>query len=453
MIDVPATLDRVLRLSNADACIAIARRRATVNVRWANNTVTTNGAAEQISLSVISIRGRRVGSVTRTYFPAESLEAIVRESEAACDGTPEAPDYEPLLEGYGPPVDWEAPPADTDIRVFDAFAPALRDAFEQARQLRLLTFGFAEHGASTVWLATSTGVRRRYADRIGKVEMTGKTPDFERSSWVGRATEDFRDVDPQALLGTLQQRLAWSERRLELPAGHYEVLFEPSCTADMALGAYGFMNRRDADEGRSPYSSPDGGTRLGQRLFGDVTMYSDPREPGVSTTPFQVTTASSGDASVFDNGLPIERTDWVRDGELRALVAPRYWASKIGAPDVASIDNLIVQGDGVTTAEMIAQTKRALLVTCLWYIRIVDPQTALLTGLTRDGVFLIENGEVIGAVNNFRWNMSPIAALAQVTQIGRTDMALPREADEFLRSKAPAVRIERFHMSSVSEAV
>ena len=116
------------------------------------------------------------------------------------------------------------------------------------------------------------------------------------------------------------------------------------------------------------------------------------------------------------------------------------------------VNNLVVGGDGPSMGEMIAQTERALLVTCFWYIRTVDPQSALVTGLTRDGVFLVEGGEVTGAVNNFRWNMSPIAALAQATQIGRTGLALPREHDEFLRSKAPALRIERFNMSSVSEA-
>jgi predicted Zn-dependent protease len=143
----------------------------------------------------------------------------------------------------------------------------------------------------------------------------------------------------------------------------------------------------------------------------------------------------------------------VRDGELRALIMPRYWAAKAGEPGpVPYINNLIVPGDGPALEEMIAQTERALLITCFWYIRAVDPQTALQTGLTRDGVFLVEHGTVNGASNNFRWNMSPIAALAQATQIGRSGMSLPRAHDEFLRAKAPPVRIERFHMSSRSEA-
>ena len=143
----------------------------------------------------------------------------------------------------------------------------------------------------------------------------------------------------------------------------------------------------------------------------------------------------------------------MRDGRLCALIAPRYWAAKAGADGpVPYINNLIVEGDGASIDDMIARTERALLITCFWYIRTVDPQTALQTGLTRDGVFLVERGKVQSAVNNFRWNMSPIAALAQATEIGLTGTTLPREHDEFLRVKAPPIRIERFNMSSASEA-
>jgi predicted Zn-dependent protease len=238
-----------------------------------------------------------------------------------------------------------------------------------------------------------------------------------------------------------------------MPAAAYEVLLEPSCAADLAIAAYVFMTRRDADEGRSPYSRPGGGARIGERLFGAVTMYSDPYEPRVEATPFCYGVDSGGATSVFDNGLDQSRTHWVREGVLEHLITPRYWAAKIGVSEPAPyVNNLIVPGAGPAIAEMIAETERALLVTCFWYIRTVDPQSALLTGLTRDGVFLVERGQVMGSVNNFRWNMSPIAALAQATQIGRSGMALPREHDEFLRSKAPPLRIERFNMSSVSEA-
>ena len=424
-----------------------------MNIRWAHNTVTTNGDSDDVQLSVVSIVGRRVASVTRTYFPPERLESIVRESEAACERRPEAPDYMPLLDGTREPPHWNDPPADADIRVFDPLVPQLAELYANARRTNIATFGYAESQTATTLLALSTGLRRRHTERIGKVEITAKTPDFARSSWVGQATSNFLDINLRPMFETLQQRLTWSARRIDMPAGSYEVLLEPSCAADLAISSYSFMMRRDADEGRSPYSRPGGGTRAGERLFGDVTIYSDPLEPGIESTPFCYGVDSGGASSVFDNGLAQARTDWVRDGVLQHLITPRYWAERVGEKlAVPYVNNLVISGNGASMADMIAQTKRALLVTCFWYMRTVDPQTALLTGLTRDGVFLVEGGEVKGAVNNFRWNMSPIAALAQTTEIGSSGMALPREHDEFLRSKAPALRIDRFNMSSVSEA-
>jgi predicted Zn-dependent protease len=452
LITLQDAIERVLRLSKADTCIVIARRVAAVNIRWAHNTVTTNGDADEAQLSIVSIIGRRVGSITRTHFPAERLEELVRESEAACARRPEASDYMPTLTGGEVPPDWGAPPVDADIHVFDPLVPQLGTLYERARTAGIPTFGYAERQTATTLLASSTGLRRRHTESIGKVEITAKTADFVRSSWVGQVTQDFRDIDLRMLFDRLQQRLSWSGTRIDMPAGAYDVLLEPSCAADLAIAAYSFMTRRDADEGRSPYSKP-GGTRIGERLFGDVSLYSDPFEPRVEATPFCYGVDSGGASSVFDNGLDQARTDWVREGVLQHLITPRYWAARIGVPHaVPYVNNLVVPGHGPEVDEMIAQTDRALLVTCFWYIRTVDPQTALLTGLTRDGVFLVERGRVMGAVNNFRWNMSPIAALAQAVQIGRSGMALPREHDEFLRSKAPALRIERFNMSSVSEA-
>ena len=150
------TIERVLALSRADGCVVIARHDTSANVRWANNTVTTNGAVEQTSLSIASIVGRRVASITRTYFPAATLESLVRQSEAACALTPEAADYQPLLPANGAAPDWDDPPAATGIHVFDAFAPRLGQVFHRTRRRAVQTFGYAEHTASTLWLATSS---------------------------------------------------------------------------------------------------------------------------------------------------------------------------------------------------------------------------------------------------------------------------------------------------------
>ena len=166
--------------------------------------------------------------------------------------------------------------------------------------------------------------------------------------------------------------------------------------------------------------------------------------------------ASGADSSVFDNGLPMQRTAWIQDGSLSALHSSRHSAALAGLPFTPAIDNLILATSAAgapTLEEMISSTGRALLLTCLWYIREVDPQILLLTGLTRDGVYLVEDGEVVGAVNNFRFNESPVGMLGRLAEVGATVPTLPREwGDYFNRAAMPPVRVEGFNMSSVSQA-
>lgn len=453
MSDIASSLERILALSRADDCIAIGSRTSNANVRWANNTSTTNGSSETDQLVVISVIDDRVGVVSRSHVPDDALEDLVRASEAACEGKPSAEDAMPLLEGDGVvPDDWSEPPAGTEPGLLGGFARSLGELFARARADGIELFGYAEHETETSWLATSSGIRRRYTWPAGKVEVTGKTPDFTRSTWAGQVTTMFDDVDPESLYRKIAQRLAWSEQRVELPPGHYEVLLEPAAVVDMLLYQYYSSSRRDADEGQTVFSKP-GGNRIGEKLMGDaVTLYSDPHEPGLEVPSLVLSAASSSFGSIFDNGIEAGRIDWVRDGVLQELITTRHWAKASGAAGPAPfVRNLICPSDGPTIDEMIASTERALLITCFWYIREVDPQTLLLTGLTRDGVFLIENGEIAGAVNNFRYNMSPVQMLANVTEIGRSEPALGREW-EFALTKMPPLRVRDFHMSSVSEA-
>ncbi|CAN5824245.1 metallopeptidase TldD-related protein [soil metagenome] len=454
-MDLQPTLERVLELSKADACIAIGWHHSSANLRWALNTTTTNGVTDSQELFVISIIDSRVGSVGRTYFPEETLGELVRESEKACEGKPPAEDLMPLLEGDGIPEDWAAPPATTGIGVFGKVTPDLAAAFRRAEEGGYLLFGFAEHEQSTVYLATSTGLRRRHSGAEGKFQINAKTPDFKASTWAGLVTTTFQDVDMQAMERKLAERLEWSTNSISLPAGRYEVLLEPSCVADLVLEAYWSSAARDADEGRSVFSKPGGGNRLGESIAPEgITVYSDPAEQGFEVCPFVITTSSSSYSSVFDNGLTSGRIDWINQGVLTGMITTRHWAKATGAEPKPFVDNLVLPAEGPSMKQMIASTGRGLLVTCLWYIREVDPQTLLLTGLTRDGVFLIEDGVVVGAVNNFRFNMSPLDVLAQTTEIGQSQSTLARElGDYFTFAKMPPLRVQDFNMSSVSESV
>ncbi len=457
-------VEKALAASTADGQVAFVVESSEANLRWANNSLTTNGAMRSRQVVVVSFvdggAGVAAGTVARTGNP--DIEELVAASEQAARDAGPAEDAVPLIGpgpgGGAPPGagDWDADPAETSIGVFRDFAPALGEAFGGARDRNELLFGYAQHGMSTTYLGTSTGLRLRHDQPGGRVELNGKSGDMSRSVWAGVGTRDFLDVSVADLVADVQRGLGWSQRRVELPAGRYETLLPPSAVSDLMIYAYWTMEARDADEGRNVYAKPGGGNRVGDRLAAlPLTLRSDPFEPGLEARPFQVVSGSSGSASVFDNGMATPAVDWISGGVLTNLIRPRAWALRTTAPATAAVDNLVLEQPGATASldEMVAATDRGLLLTTLWYIREVDPQTLLLTGLTRDGVFLVEGGEVTGAVNNFRFNESPVDLLGRITEVGRTERTLPREwNDWFTRAAMPAVRVPDFNMSSVSPA-
>ncbi|MEL3947958.1 TldD/PmbA family protein [Streptomyces sp. LNU-CPARS28] len=453
-------VERALELSTADGCVVIADEESTANLRWAGNALTTNGVTRGRALTVIATvdgkEGTASGVVSRSAVTAADLEPLVRAAEAAARTGGPAEDAQPLVADAPASPDFTDAPAETSSAVFVDFAPALGEAFARARAGGRELYGFANHELTSTYLGTSTGLRLRHDQPSGTLELNAKSPDRTRSAWAGRATRDFKDVDPGALDEELARRLTWAERRVELPAGRYETLLPPTAVADLLIYQLWSSAGRDAAEGRTVFSKPGGGTRVGERISElPLTLRSDPNEPGLESAPFVLAHASGDDASVFDNGLPLRPTEWLRGGELAQLTTTRHSAALTGLPVAPVIDNLILDGGSDRSLDdMVAATERGLLLTCLWYIREVDPATLLLTGLTRDGVYLVENGEVVGEVNNFRFNESPVDLLSRAGEAGRTEKTLPREwGDWFTRAAMPALRVPDFNMSSVSQGV
>ena len=262
------------------------------NLRWAGNSLTTNGAMRSRQVVVVSFvdggSGMAAGTVSRTGTP--DIAALVAASEQAARDAGPAEDAVPLVSekpaGAG---DWDADPASTSIEVFADFAPALGQAFGEARDRGELLFGFAEHQMATTYLGSSTGLRLRHDQPTGRVELNGKSPDFSRSVWAGTGTRDFRDVSVPDLAADVARKMAWSQRRVELPAGRYETLLPPSAVSDLMIYLYWTMEARDADEGRNVFAKPGGGNRVGERLANlPLTLRSDPSAPGLEAAPFQV---------------------------------------------------------------------------------------------------------------------------------------------------------------------
>jgi predicted Zn-dependent protease len=343
--------------------------------------------------------------------------------------------------------------------VFGSVAPALGDAFDAARGTGRALYGFVEHEIDTYYVGSSTGLRLRHVQPTGHIGITGKVAgDLTRSAWVGQATRDFSDVDVRGLDAELARRLAWSERKIDLEPGRYDTVLPPTAVADLMIDAYWQMSARSALDGRSVFSRPgtSTGTRLGERLTPHpVTLRSDAGAEGLQCAPFVVARASSGSSSVFDNGLRTAPTSWIRDGELAALLQTRHSAELTGQSVTPMIGNLIMEVGGATGGidDLVAGIDRGLLLTCLWYIREVDPATLLLTGLTRDGVYVVEGGEVVGASHNFRFNESPVDLLSRVRTGGTSEITLPREWGEFFpRTAMPPLLVEGYNMSTTSEA-
>jgi predicted Zn-dependent protease len=441
-------------------CVAWVTERTEANLRWANNALTTNGEMRSRRLTVTATAevegGTAAGTVSQEIAAADEVGAVVAAAEQLARTGRPAEDAAPMVENYAHNDVWADPPETTSIEVLEKLAKGLGVAFERSEAARQLLFGFAEHAVETTYLGSSTGLRRRGVQPTGRLELNAKTADFAASAWLGRTTRDFFDVDVADAAEELSTRLGWASRKIDLPAGRYETLLPPAAIADLMIYAYWTANARDAEEGRNVFSAGEGATKIGQRFSElPITLRSDPLYPGVETIPFVNFTSSLDDTSwAFDGGLLINAMTWIDHGVLRELIRNRGHAVRTGAQPTPPPDNLIMDGGGTASLqEMISNTDRGLLLTSLWYIREVDPERLLLTGLTRDGVYLVENGEVVGAVNNFRFNESPIELLGRITEIGVAELTLCREwNDYFNRTIMPTVRVPDFNMSTVSQA-
>ncbi|HEX4127245.1 MAG TPA: metallopeptidase TldD-related protein [Acidimicrobiales bacterium] len=442
----------------ADGCIVLVEENSHVDVRFALNTTTTNGVQRGRSVSVIALSGRAFGSARRSgEVGADGVAEMAAAALADARSASPAPDAFPLVtpsEALSA-RDFGLDPPETDSGALEGVLGALSGAFGRARARDAVLAGFAEQDLATIYLGSSTGLRLSFAQPTAAVSLVGRTTDGTGSAWVGEPT-----IAPslERMEQEIWRRLDWATTQVALDAGRYEVIMPPSAVGDMmAMLAFDALGGQDAEDGRTVFSKEGGGTRVGETITTlPFSLLSDPFEEGIACTPFVATGASSSEVSVFDDGLPCARTEWLRDGVLARLRAHRAGAARSGVAMAPYIDNLVLRcgdHDGGSVDDMVARTERGLLLTCLWYIREVDPATLLCTGLTRDGVYVIENGAVVGAANNFRFNESPVDLLTRATEVGTPIRSLGREFGEYLnRTIMPPLRIPDYNMSSVSQA-
>ena len=450
-------IEKIVAKASCDDCIVIIKDKTQANLRWANSTLTTNGVIQERAITVIAFvaksGGMSVGALTRTHLDEGDIDSILSEAIALAKSSAPSADYAPLARDLAL-GDWSAPAAQTGPEVFSKVAPDLGDMLARSVKDSIELFGYAEHELETTWVGSKGGLRLRSDAPIGRVEMTGKSHQRSRSTWEGIETHDFTNVSIGEIDKQIRQRLDWQARKIDLPAGKYDTIFPHGSVADLFTYFLWSASARSAHDGQSVFSKKGGGTRVGEK-FTDrkINMYSDPSSSLLPGSPFVVHPLSSDFGSIFDNGQKTGRVDWLKDGVLQSLIQSRATAALTNLPFTPVTDNFFmeVEGGKGNLDSLIQSLDDGLLLTTLWYIRMVDPNSLLLTGLTRDGVYYVKGGEVQGVTNNFRWNDSPVSALSRIAQSTESAWSQPREwAGDIFQMHVPAVVIRDFNMSTVS---
>jgi predicted Zn-dependent protease len=457
MISAQDLIEKITSAATCDDCIVVVRDKTQANLRWAGSTLTTNGVIQERSVTVIAFvavdGGMASGGVTRTDVSLADVPALLEAAVAAAKAAGAADDYAPLATNVSI-GNWSADHVPTGPEVFSKFAPALGDMFSRSVADKIELFGYSEHTNETTWVGSKGGLRLRKDSPVGRVEMTGKSHDRSRSTWAGVETHDFTDVSVADIDAQIRQRLTWQGTKVDLPAGRYDTILPSGSVADIFTYMMWVATARDAHEGQSVFSKAGGGTRIGEKLANlSVQFFSDPDFKQLPACNFVATPVSSPFSSVFDNGQPIKRVDWLKDGVLQSLIQTRASAKLTNLDFTPLGENLVMSVDGASGSleDLVKKVDNGLLLTTLWYIRMVDPNSLLLTGLTRDGVYHVKGGEVVGATNNFRWNDSPVSALSRIAHAGATEWTQPREwAGDMSNMAMPPLVIKDFNMSTVS---
>lgn len=434
-----ALADRVLKLSTADETRVNITSEWSGNTRFADSSITTSGGVTNVSVRVTAVVGRRRASATTNVLDDQSLKRTVDLAVSLARLSPEDPELMPELgpQTYPSVRAFVERTADLDPEVRNAAVKRAVDAATAAGKPAgaVFTAGFLEANANVVAVATSKGLFAYHQSTDAAFSMTSRTPDGTGSGWSSGGARDWSRIDPASIGRIAAQKAVASRNPQAIPPGLYTAVLEPQAVNDLVPLLSNALNARTADEGRSPFSKSGGGNRIGEKVADErVTLYSDPADPLLLGRPFDL------------DGLPIGRTVWIEKGVLRNLAYSRFWAQKQGVQPTPLSGGLSLAGGTRTTEEIIAGCERGILVTHFWYIRSLDPRTVLQTGLTRDGVFLIEKGKVTRGVKNFRWNESPLLMLNRLEDIGRSELT---QAGQIM----PSLRIRDFNFTSLSDAV
>ena len=430
-------VDKILSIAKVDAVRISVDGGNSSNIRFARNTATTSGTQNNVAISVTATFGKRSGTYSFNQFDEKTIADAVRKAEELAKLAPEDPEYMPALEPQQYPV--VSAYVDATAKVIPEFrANIAKECIEIASSKKLIAAGFIENDKRFSMFANNRGLVAYHTSTDISYSVTARTEDGTGSGWASGGHNDASLLEGTSISKRAVDKGLSSVNAKAIEPGKYTVILEPEAVRNI-IGSFIFrMDARSADEGRSFFSEVDGKNKIGQKLFPEfVNIVSDPTHPDVPGFPWS------------EDGLPSMKTAWIENGVVKNLRYSRYWAQKQGKEPLPFPSNLIMNGGTGTLDDLIASTEKGILVTRFWYIRDVDPKTILLTGLTRDGTFWIENGKIANPIKNFRFNESPVAMLKNIEMMSKP----VRMQNGSSASLIPALKVKEFTFSSLSDAV
>lgn len=440
--DAESLTKRVLGMAKAEQTRVSVVGSLRGNTRYAVNQISSCGDNTNVMVSIRSTFGTRSASTTTNKLDDASLKAAVDMSERLARLAPEDPESMPELgpETYDDSPGWSAVTASLDPA---GRASAVRAVTEPSRAAKLAATGYIESDAQAHAIATNKGLFAYGRFTAASMTTTVRAPDGSASGWAGASHTDWSRIGPEALGARAIEKARASRNPVAIEPGRYTVVLEPTAVGNLVQLLAFALNARAADEGRSFFTKPGGGNKIGLKVVDErVTLTSDPLDPDAAALPFT------------PEGAPARKTTWIENGIVRNLAYDRYWAQKQGKEATPLIGSLKMSGGTSSMEELIASTQRGILVTRFWYIRPVDPRTVLYTGLTRDGTFLIEDGKITKAVKNLRYNESPVFMLNNLDAMGPSvRVSASEDGSPGFAIVVPPIKAHDFNFTSLSDAV
>lgn len=432
-------LEKVIGYSKADGCEVNLSGSYGGNIRYARNSVSTAGENSDATLVIQSYYGKKAGTATINEFDDASLEKVVRRSEELATLAPENPEFmEPLpQQTYGESKTY----AEATAKITpDYRAQAAANSIKPATTLDVTAAGFLEDVNTVAAMMNSKGLFAYNQATNVNFTVTMRSNDGTGSGWVTRDFNDVSKLDTSEASKIAIDKALQSRNAKAIEPGKYTVILEPAASAELLRNMLFNMNARPADEGRSFLSKKGGGIKLGEKIYDErVNFYTDPNHVEVPASPW------TGD------GQARKKMDIIRNGVVKNIFYDRYWASQKNVESVPFPGNAIMDGGTASIEDLIKDTKKGILVTRFWYIRAVDPQTLLYTGLTRDGTFFIENGKIKHPIKNFRFNESPVIMLNNLETLGK--QVRVSAGGGGVNFFLPYMKIRDFTFTSLSDAV